>query len=147
MEKGNHFARVFDPMKFCYSSKYILCMNINEIINLPKFSLASADVSVCPPVGVTYSPCSTRDPSFNTQHAPSPRQCGREIQSTRCHVPVNVWFLLLLRHAQYVGKTIDRFRHCSCVFCKKKSFLFLPALLHCLCLDKHGHESGRWNHG
>ena len=139
MEKGNHFARVFDPMKFCYSSKYILCMNINEIINLPP----------CPPVGVTYSPST---PTFfaqhsASQHAPSPRQCGREIQSTRCHVPVNVWFLLLLRHAQYVGKTIDRFRHCSCVFCKKKSFLFLPALLHCLCLDKHGHESGRWNHG
>lgn len=139
MEKGNHFARVFDPMKFCYSSKYILCMNINEIINLPKSPCP------CPPVGVTYSPSST---FFRpTQHAPSPRQCGREIQSTRCHVPVNVWFLLLLRHAQYVGKTIDRFRHCSCVFCKKKSFLFLPALLHCLCLDKHGHESGRWNHG
>jgi MFS family permease len=30
MEKGNHFARVFDPMKFYYSSKYILCMNIND---------------------------------------------------------------------------------------------------------------------
>ena len=143
MGKGNHFARVFDPMKFCYSSKYILCMNINEIINLPKYLRA---VSSC---GCDiFSLDSTFFGQHSaSQHAPSPRQCGREIQSTRCHVPVNVWFLLLLRHAQYVGKTIDRFRHCSCVFCKKKSFLFLPALLHCLCLDKHGHESGRWTHG